>query len=199
MFSGIVETTAKILRFEPRSSDVWDLVLERPPEFSDLKAGDSVAVNGVCLTVEADRAAEIPFAVARETLDITSWDRHLGRLGLVNLERSLRLGDRIHGHLVQGHVDGMARVVSAQGKGGALLVTIEIPAALQRFVWKKGSIAINGVSLTINEVASGNLEFCLIPETLKRSNLSALKIGDFVTVEVDTLARYFERSREFSK
>lgn len=199
MFSGIVEAKAKILHFVPRSS-LYELLLERPATFDDIRTGDSIAVNGVCLTVEAFDETKMQFAVAEETLRVTHWSgKSVLKPGAhVNLERSLRLGDRIHGHLVQGHVDAMGDVVSLDVRQESADLKIKIPQELARFVWKKGSLAINGVSLTVNSVDNLVVECCLIPETLKRTNLGELVSGSAVTLEVDSLARYYERVKELS-
>lgn len=187
MFSGIVETTAAIQRVETVAvNSLVRIILERPLTFDDLKLGDSVAVNGVCLTVERLAPNEIQFAVAKETLSIVPPYRQGAR---VNLERSMRVGDRNHGHAVSGHVDYAAKVVSADHKDGVMILRVELPRELWSMVWKKGSLAVNGVSLTVNDVRDGVVEHCLIPETLSRTNLKDLQSGDLVNIEVDTMAR----------
>lgn len=203
MFSGIVEAKGAIVRAEAvlpgKLTRIW---VERPTEFNDLKLGDSVASDGVCLTVEAVEDTTIQFALAAETLAITSWNSR-GKSGAeflvgreVNLERSLRLGDRIHGHLVSGHVDSASRVVRIQDEKEMRIIDVEIPKALRGMVWKKGSWALNGVSLTVNNVDGGIASHCLIPETLQRTNLGKLTVGDFVNIEVDTFARALAQSVE---
>ena len=200
MFSGIVEAKCKVLAAS-RVGGVIRVEVERPTDFDDLKPGDSVAFNGVCLTVELADARKIEFALGAETLSVTGWNEG-GLPGVeVNLERSLRAGDRVHGHFVTGHVDGMGEVVEAMDAGGSMLVSIKGPAGLREFVWRKGSWALNGVSLTINDVidredGSVIIKHCLIPETLRHTNLLALKAGDRVSVEVDASARAFSRARE---
>lgn len=188
MFSGIIETTSRVTGCQQRSG-VLQISLERPPAFEDLRAGDSVAVDGVCLTVETVTAVELLFALGPETVRVTEWD--LGRVEgrEVNLERSLRLGDRLHGHLVTGHVDARARVLEVRPEGETLTLTIDIPPELRPYVWSKGSVALNGVSLTINAVHAGSFQVGLIPETLKRTNLGGLKPGDQVNLEIDNTAR----------
>ena len=204
MFSGIVEAKAPIVRAEEISRDqltrIW---VEKPAAFDDLKLGDSIAADGVCLTVEAFDNKTIQFALAAETLTVTNWKTSTdsrGAAGLVgrtvNLERSLRMGDRIHGHLVSGHVDAAARVTRVEDAGGTRFVDIEIPLALRALVWKKGSWALNGVSLTVNSVEGGIATHCLIPETLLRTNLGAVRVGDLVNIEVDVFARSLSQSVE---
>lgn len=203
MFSGIVEEKSKIVRVAElipgRLVRVW---VERPASFNDLELGDSVANDGVCLTVEAVDDKTIQFAVAAETLLVTNWQRAVshGPQSLVgytvNLERSLRFGDRIHGHFVSGHVDAAAKVVRVESFGETRTVDVEIPAALRPMVWKKGSWALNGVSLTVNSVDGGVASHGLIPETLLRTNLGSLQQGDLVNVEVDGFARSIAHSVE---
>lgn len=201
MFSGIVEEKSKIVRVTElipgRLVRVW---VAKPASFDDLALGDSIATDGVCLTVEAFDDETLQFAVAAETLSVTNWQKAVsngpqslvGRM--VNLERSLRFGDRIHGHLVSGHVDAAARVVRVENFGETKIVDVEIPPALRSMVWKKGSWALNGVSLTVNSVEGGVASHGLIPETLLRSNLGTLKEGDLVNVEVDAFARSIAHS-----
>lgn len=188
MFSGIVETTTVITGALERDG-LMRIVVDKPSEFNDLNIGDSIAVDGVCLTVEGFDDQSIGFALGPETLKVTGWSlsRVLGRV--VNLERSLRLGDRIHGHLVTGHVDATAAVIEAQSAGETLTLNIETPDKLKPYVWPKGSIAINGVSLTLNQVTAGAFSVGLIPETLKRTNLGTLKAGSVVNLEADNMAR----------
>jgi riboflavin synthase len=187
MFSGIVEGQTRVLSVTERET-VSELVLDRPPYVEDASLGDSIAVNGVCLTVEKFDSKSLTFILGPETLKILRWSKNLiGKS--VNIERSLKLGDRVHGHLVTGHVDRVAEVVDTKNSGEALFLTLQIPQNLTPLVWKKGSIAVNGVSLTVNDVKGTNVELCLIPETLRRTNLGALKVGDSVSIEVDNLAR----------
>ncbi len=201
MFSGIVEATSSVLwANEVEQGKLVRIGVSRPLEFNDLKTGDSIASDGVCLTVESHDTATIVFALAAETLSVTNWQTAKGPTDLVgrkiNLERSLKMGDRIHGHWVTGHVDAAARVVKIDEFPGLRVVDVEIPPALRSMVWKKGSWAINGVSLTVNSVDGGIASHCLIPETLARTNLSDLKPGDLVNVEVDVFARALAQSVE---
>lgn len=204
MFSGIVEAKAAITRAEEISKDkltrIW---VAKPATFNDLGIGDSVATDGVCLTVEAFDEKTIQFALAAETLAVTNWRTSTvknGAQGLVgrevNLERSLRMGDRIHGHLVSGHVDAAVKVTRVENLGETRFVDIEIPKDLRGMVWKKGSWALNGVSLTVNSVDGGVASHCLIPETLARTNLGSLQVGDLVNIEVDVFARALAQSVE---
>lgn len=188
MFSGIVETTTLILRSTPGTA-ILTVHVARPDNFDDIKTGDSIAVDGCCLTVETFNASEMTFALGPETLKVTGWDADnlVGRR--VNVERSLRLSDRIHGHLVTGHVDGVAEVVRADREGETLQLRIALPSHLRPYIWPKGSVAIRGVSLTINQVDDASFTLGLIPETLKRTNLGELKVGARVNLEIDNMAR----------
>lgn len=200
MFSGIVETTCPVV-FAEMQSELIRLKVKQPPEFNDLQLGDSIAVNGVCLTLEAVEGSLMQFALGPETLKITEWtvSSVLGRS--VNLERSLRLNDRIHGHLVTGHVDAMGKIAKIEALSESLTLNIAYPKALAPYIWKKGSVALNGVSLTVNAVSETSageslLQVGLIPETLRRTNLGELKVGDSITVEVDNMARGLLRKME---
>lgn len=188
MFSGIIESQSRVLA-AAQEDRVVRLKVEKPSSFNDLNLGDSISCNGICLTVEAFNSEMMQFALGAETLQVTGWSAAslLGRS--LNLERSLRFGDRIHGHMVSGHVDGLGEIALLDQHGGSLLMTIQIPDQLRPLLWKKGSWAVNGVSLTINSVDKSGVSVCLIPETLKRTNLAELRLGDRVTVEVDMMAR----------
>lgn len=188
MFSGIIETRSRVLSAR-RDRGLVIIQIERPPEFSDIEVGDSVAVNGVCLTVEKFDVERMTFALAAETLQVTGWSETRIAGAMVNLERSLRLNDRIHGHLVTGHVDGLGEVESFDELAGSKILKLKIPPRLAPYVWQKGSWAVNGVSLTINSVVDQIVECCLIPETLRRTNLEFLQVAEVVNLEVDMIAR----------
>jgi riboflavin synthase len=188
MFSGIIEAQSQIVSTSSQPGLVR-IVVNRPVDFVDIKTGDSIAVNGICLTVENFDSNKIEFALAAETLRVTGWSENTLRSSKVNLERSLRIGDRVHGHFVSGHVDAMGKVAARRELGASLELDINFPASLKPYIWKKGSWAINGVSLTINEVKENQASICLIPETLERTNLANLQVGQSVTIEVDPMAR----------
>jgi riboflavin synthase len=205
MFSGIVETKITLLEWIPLGQIVR-IITDKPSSFNNLSIGDSIAVNGVCLTLEAYDVTTMQFALGPETLKVTGWSEELLKNASLNVERSLRLGDQIHGHLVSGHVDAMALVSGAQaisddGEISTLILTLTLPKSLRALVWQKGSVALNGVSLTVNSVhdladEQTQIQVCLIPETLRRTNLAKLKVGDWVTVEADQYARAMHRLRE---
>jgi riboflavin synthase len=188
MFSGIVETTGIINGVRERDG-VLECSVVRPAQFDDVKIGDSIALDGICLTLERFDQESLTFALGPETLRVTGW--HIGGLlgKLVNLERSLRLNDRIHGHLVTGHVDALGTVVLSERQGEAWNLTIAIPKTLSPYIWSKGSVAINGVSLTVNASSACDFQVGLIPETLKRTNLGRLEKDSAVNLEIDNMAR----------
>lgn len=199
MFSGIIEETGTVLSWIARG-DVYELIVTLPATFSDLGLGDSIAVNGVCLTLEEQTPISMRFSVGPETLNLLDW-RNLMKPGLVcNLERSLRMGDRVHGHFVSGHVEGLGIITAVTDLTGARMLEISIPVSLSALIWKKGSVAINGTSLTINGLNDENekclISVCLIPETLKRTNLGLLQAGNKVNIEPDFLARGLLRFKE---
>lgn len=200
MFSGIIEATTR-LNSQELSGSVLQIRVSKPAHFDDLQTGDSIAFNGVCLTVEEFTDSEIQFALAAETLKVTGWSPESIGSAEFNLERSLRVGDRVHGHMVAGHVDAMGEVVRSEDVQGSWFLEVRYPEPLRSLIWKKGSVTINGVSLTVNEISPEIFEVCLIPETLKRTNLGSLGLGDRVTLEADTMARalrrFFETNPDF--
>lgn len=197
MFSGIVESVQPILEARALEGAVR-ISVRRPEGYDDLKPGDSVATDGICLTVESHTPDAIHFALAAETLRVLGWpgpETLVGRR--VNLERSLRYGDRIHGHLVSGHVEGRGELVSRRMQGESLFLSVRIPETLLPYVWPKGSVTLNGVSLTVNGIDGAVVEVCLIPETVKRTNLGDLKPGDPLNVEPDWMAKALNRALQF--
>lgn len=191
MFTGLIEAQGRIARVT-RTRGAARLAIRSPLPTAAMREGESVAVDGVCLTVSALRKDVFEADAIAETLARST----LGRLeagDTVHLERALALGDRLGGHLVQGHVDGVGRVISLTRRGGDVRLRVALPADLRRYVAEKGSIALSGVSLTVAKVLPGGLEVALIPETIERTRLGALGPGDRVNVEVDLLARYLER------
>jgi len=190
MFTGLVEATARVRRVEPDGDGVR-LELETPLS-RELRQGDSIAVNGVCLTAREPDAQSFRADVMQETLRRSS----LGPLGegdAVNVELPLRAGDRLGGHMVQGHVDGTGTVESVAEEGFARVVRIACDPEILRYVVEKGSIAVDGVSLTVASVDESGFTVSLIPETLERTTLGAAAPGRVVNLEVDVLAKYVER------
>jgi riboflavin synthase len=188
MFSGIVESCQKVVEAKSESG-LLRIRVARPASFDDLHSGDSVCTNGVCLTVEAFDERTMQFALGAETLAVTGWTPDVLLERPVNLERSLRVGDRIHGHMVSGHVDAAGTVTSVTETSGSVILEVRAPETLLPYLWKKGSWAVNGVSLTINDVNSDIISVCLIPETVARTNLGLMKPGSRVNLEADMWAR----------
>lgn len=200
MFSGIVEATSPIEKTEAMNH-ATRIFMRKPREFNDMKIGDSIAVDGVCLTLETQSSEEMSFTVAAETLKVLRWNHQSWQGRVMNLERSLRFGDRIHGHLVTGHVDSLGEVTTSQALGDSWILRVKIDGSLLALVWKKGSITLNGVSLTVNEIektteGAAVVEVCLIPETLKRTNLGLLTPGNWINVEPDYMAKAMLRAIE---
>ncbi|WP_413943208.1 riboflavin synthase [Bdellovibrio sp. HCB-162] len=198
MFSGIVESVMPIVSSQ-ELPNVYRIKVKKPSEFNDIKLGDSIACDGVCLTVEAFDDEQMTFALAAETIKVLEWNPQSWIGKKMNLERSLRFGDRIHGHLVTGHVDSLGTVTRASLEGESFFLDVKVKNTILPFVWKKGSVTLNGVSLTVNELNNDTVSVCLIPETLKRTNLGDLKVGSVVNVEPDYMARAIQRSLEVRK
>lgn len=195
MFTGIVEAQGRIARCEPMEK-AQRLRIDTAMDLSDARLGDSIAVDGCCLTVTGLPGGAFTVDVSQETLDCTAGFAFGAR---VNLEKALRFGDRLGGHLVSGHVDGVGEVARFDAVGENRLLAVRVPPALRRYLARKGSITVNGVSLTVNEVTTGHdlsgaAEFHvnLIPHTLTQTNLQYLRPGDRVNLEADLLARYIE-------
>jgi riboflavin synthase len=193
MFTGLVEGVANVCDVQSTTGGIRISVDAGPLVLGDVRVGDSVALDGVCLTVVARAPQRLEFDVSAETLNNTVGFA-LG--AAVNLERSLSLGDRLGGHLVSGHVDGVGRVVRFNPVGDNRHLVVAAPRDLNKYIARKGSIAVNGVSLTVNAVTGDSFDINLIPHTLRASNLGALSAGAKVNLEVDLLARYVERLLE---
>lgn len=192
MFTGIVQCVGRVARLEPRGGDVRLHVDTAGLDLADVQLGDSIAVSGVCLTAVGLEARGFAADVSNETLSLTT----LGGLRAgdpVNLEKALRLADRLGGHLVSGHVDGVGKVVSVTPDARSQRWTFEVPANLARYIAAKGSICIDGTSLTVNEVAGARFGVNLIPHTVEHTAFHARRAGDAVNIEVDVIARYVER------
>lgn len=192
MFTGIIQTVGRIARLEPRAGDVRLHVDTAALDLADVQLGDSIAVSGVCLTAVALDARGFSADVSNETLALTT----LGKLkpgDPVNLEKALRLADRLGGHLVSGHVDGVGKVVLIAPDGRSQRWSFEVPATLARYIAAKGSVCIDGASLTVNEVSATRFGVNLIPHTVEHTAFHARRVGDAVNIEVDVVARYVER------
>jgi riboflavin synthase len=192
MFTGIIQAVGRVLDREPRGGDVRLTIACERLDLSRVQVGDSLCVQGCCLTaVELDNNT-FGADVSRETLALTT----LGSLepgAPVNLEPALRAGDPLGGHLVSGHIDGVARVTEVHGDGRSLRLTLEASTELARYLAPKGSVALDGVSLTINETAGASFGVNIIPHTQSNTTLGQLAVGARVNLEVDQLARYVHR------
>jgi riboflavin synthase len=192
MFTGIIQSVGRIVRLEPRGGDVRLAVDTAGLDLSDAQLGDSIAVSGVCLTAVTLEPRGFSADVSNETLALTT----LGTLKAgdpVNLEKALRLADRLGGHLVSGHVDGLGKVVSIAPDGRSQRWVFEVPTGISRYIAAKGSVCIDGTSLTVNEVAGCRFGVNLIPHTVEHTAFRVRRVGDAVNIEVDVIARYVER------
>ena len=191
MFTGIVEELGEVTGWEDLA-DAARITVSGPVVTGDARHGDSIAVNGVCLTVVTNEAGAFTADVMKETLQRSA----LGGLGVgspVNLERAVRLQDRLGGHLVQGHVDGTATIISVVPDKHWTVVRCSLPAELDRYVVEKGSITVDGISLTVAAVEPGWFEVSLIPTTLERTTLGRKGVGEPLNLEVDITAKYVEK------
>ena len=199
MFTGIVTDVGEILSIEDRAEGLRQLVIGSNYDSASIDIGASIACSGVCLTAVATAKTgnRDTFTVdaAAETLALTTVGRwQKGRR--INLERSLRMGDELGGHLVSGHVDGLAAVVSREDLTDMARFTLRVPQPLKRFIAQKGSVALDGVSLTVNEVSDDTFSVLIIPHTLGVTTFGALKAGDEINLEIDVMARYAARLLE---
>ena len=188
MFSGIVEEKAQVKRIA-KTPHGCKLTVESEIVSKDARVGDSVSVNGVCLTVVGTRDENVSFDVMEETLRRTGL-RNLSVGSPLNLERSLKVGDRISGHFMTGHVDCVVKIYTVTGRPNDYAMEVEFPSDKMVYVAEKGSIAIDGVSLTIAEIRGNRVKIYLIPLTLRQTNLGSKKAGDSVNVEFDILGKY---------
>lgn len=192
MFTGIIEGVGHIAARQSLGGDVRFTFNVGSLPFEQVQLGESIAINGVCLTVIAFDAQTFQADASTETLGLTT----LGRLadgGVINLERAMRPTDRLGGHLVSGHVDGLGQVLSIHEDARAQRWRFAAPAALLRYIAKKGSICVDGVSLTVNEVDDAGFEVALIPHTVAHTAFAATAVGSAVNLEIDLVARYVER------
>ncbi len=197
MFSGIVADAGLIKSVLDREGGLRITIATEVLGLDDVTIGDSIAVNGVCLTVIEVVGNDFIVDVSRETLNCTTG---LGEKGKhVNLEKALRLSDRLGGHLVSGHVDGVGEVVAFNDIGESWRLVVRAPQTISKFIATKGSITINGVSLTVNRVVGHEFEVNLIPHTLAATTLNELKTGAQVNLEIDLIARYVERMLQAEK
>ncbi len=195
MFTGIIEELGRVRRIEPRGAGVR-IEVEARVVTNNSHDGDSIAVNGVCLTALDVKADSFAADGSSETLERST----LGSLrvnSIVNLERAVTPNTRLGGHIVQGHVDGRGRFLGAEDSGGSWMIRVAYPRELARYLVFKGSVSVEGISLTIAELADKDFAIAVIPKTWEVTNLSHLKTGDAVNLEVDVIAKYVERLLRF--
>ncbi|HOY70418.1 MAG TPA: riboflavin synthase [Methylotenera sp.] len=196
MFTGIIQSVGQISKVTPIGEDVRLQIATHTLEMGDVQLGDSIAVNGVCLTVIHLNTTHFDAHVSKETLSVTVG---LNQTQQVNLEKALRLSDRLGGHLVSGHVDGVGEVIKFVALGDCWQLEIRAPHAISKYIAIKGSIAVNGVSLTVNTVIGNAFSINLIPHTLENTTLKSLNAGSKVNLEVDQIARYVERMTQWNE
>jgi riboflavin synthase len=191
MFTGIIENKGKVLGIEYRGQEKR-LTIELPPYLTEVQLGDSININGVCLTIVQKMEQTIELDLSQETLQKTI----LGELregDQVNLERALKLTDRLGGHIVTGHIDGIGKIFEKRKERDFFQLRIKIPESISRYVVQKGSIAIDGISLTVNEFQKEEIQLTLIPYTIEKTTLMDKKVGDRVNIEADILGKYVEK------
>jgi riboflavin synthase len=195
MFTGIVKAKGRIRSLKKQGGDLCMTVESNGLDWATYEVGESISVNGVCLTATAVHDDGFDADVSMETMKVTA----LGKLrkgSAVNLEPSISLGERLGGHLVSGHVDGVGAVVARESDARSVRLKIEVPNKIGRYLAKKGSVCVDGVSLTINEVSAQTFEVNIIPHTVEETIIGDYTIGSAVNIEVDLLARYIERLLE---
>ena len=196
MFSGIIENKGFVVKFEKKKD--YRLVLDTNLKYTDIKKGSSVSCNGICLTViskkKKKKYTQISFDVSQETINCSNFNL-IKKGDEINIEKSLRLGDEISGHFVFGHVDDTSRLISVKKVGDSHEIMLKISKNIKKFIAKKGSVSLNGISLTVNQVKNNFIVLNIIPFTWLNTNLKELKIGDRINLEVDMLARYVTQNQ----
>ena len=196
MFSGIIENKGFVLKFEKQKD--FRLVLDTNLKYNDIKKGSSVCCNGICLTViskkKKKKYTQLSFDVSQETINCSNFNV-IKKGDEINIEKSLRVGDEISGHFVFGHVDDTSKLISIKKVGDSHEIKLEISKKIKKFIAKKGSVSLNGISLTVNQVKNNFIVINIIPFTWLNTNLKGLKIGDRINLEVDMLARYVTQNQ----
>ena len=196
MFSGIIENRGFVLKFEKQKD--FRLVLDTNLKYKDIKKGSSVCCNGICLTViskkKKKKYTQLSFDVSQETINCSNFNV-IKKGDEINIEKSLRVGDEISGHFVFGHVDDTSKLISIKKVGDSHEIKLEISKKIKKFIAKKGSVSLNGISLTVNQVKNNFIVLNIIPFTWLNTNLKGLKIGDRINLEVDMLARYVTQNQ----
>ena len=196
MFSGIIENKGFVLKFEKQKD--FRLVLDTNLKYKDIKKGSSVCCNGICLTViskkKKKKYTQLSFDVSQETINCSNLNA-IQKGDEINIEKSLRVGDEISGHFVFGHVDDTSKLISIKKVGDSHEIKLEVSKKIKKFIAKKGSVSLNGISLTVNQVKNNFIVINIIPFTWLNTNLKGLKIGDRINLEVDMLARYVTQNQ----
>ena len=196
MFSGIIENKGFVIKFEKKKD--YRLVLDTNLKYKDIKKGSSVCCNGICLTViskkKKKKYTQLSFDVSQETINCSNFNV-IKKGDEINIEKSLRVGDEISGHFVFGHVDDTSKLISVKKVGDSHEIKLEIKKNVKKFITKKGSISLNGISLTVNQIKNNFIVLNIIPFTWLNTNLKGLKIGDRINLEVDMLARYVTQNQ----
>lgn len=192
MFTGIIEAMGTVANIRPHNGDITLTIRSDSLDFSDVKIGDSIATNGICLTVTALTTTSFEADVSSETLSRSLFGQYKSGQP-VNLEKALLPTTRLGGHLVSGHVDGVATVSRIEKSGRAWQIWVQAPTELNRYIAEKGSVTIDGISLTVNELSGSLFRLTIVPHTAEKTTLLHLKAGSQVHLEVDVLARYLER------
>ena len=196
MFSGIIENKGFVFKFEKQKD--FRLVLDTNLKYKDIKKGSSICCNGICLTViskkKKKKYTQLSFDVSQETINCSNFNV-IKKGDEINIEKSLRVGDEISGHFVFGHVDDTSKLISIKKVGDSHEIKLEISKKIKKFIAKKGSVSLNGISLTVNQVKNNFIVLNIIPFTWLNTNLKGLKIGDRINLEVDMLARYVTQNQ----
>src|SRR5690554_2556164 len=192
MFTGIIEATGKIVQKLPTGGDSRLLIRSEDLDFSDVKLGDSIATSGVCLTVTGFETNAYWADVSNETLRLSTLE-NLSLGAEVNLEKAMLATSRFGGHIVSGHVDGMGKVESISDDGRSIRFEISVPATLKKYIAHKGSITVDGISLTVNELTDRGFLLNIVPHTAKETTMKHYQVGTLVNLEVDVIARYLEQ------
>jgi riboflavin synthase len=194
MFTGIIQTIGQIDAITNVGNDIQLSINSANLALSDVRVGDSIAVSGVCLTVAQLSSTHFNAHVSQETLSVTTG---LNKQQAVNLEKAMRLNDRLGGHLVSGHVDGVGEVMRFEQAGDCWLLAVRAPHVISKYIAKKGSVCVDGVSLTVNTIEQDTFTMNIIPHTLENTTLKHLCPGSLINIEVDQIARYVERMAEW--
>jgi riboflavin synthase len=189
MFTGIIQSIGVIKKIESLKKDVQISVIYDPKKINDINLGDSISVNGICLTVQKKQKNQFIFHVSQETLNRTIAFKENA---MVNLESSLLYNGKVGGHFVTGHIDGIGKISEIKINSQCWIIEIKPPKKLLKFIAEKGSVSINGVSLTVNSIKDDKFKVNIIPFTLKETNLGALVKGSEINIEIDLIARYLE-------